>query len=679
MFKTKTYATVGLFAITFILYVQGLNFDFTNWDDPQYILKNEWIKNFDKTLFKKAFFETHFGHYHPFTWLSLAFDYMLFNLKPWGYHFHNILLHILNVLLVFLFIQKLTKNNLLSFFVALAFSIHPFANESVMWITERKNLLFSFYYLCSLNCFIYYIEKNKFVYYFLALLMFFASLLSKGAAITMPLTILLILYFYNKLSFKNSLKIIPFLLLSIFFAVIAIKAQSPFFKENNLSLTFFESFMLSSWAGWQYVLKAILPYSMSALHPIILDKIKIYYLAGFVLMLFLFFIVFRSFKKNEKLILFGILFFFINIVMYLKIFNAYASSYYIAERYSYLSNIGLYLALFMFVLNNYWHRKLFRYIIFLWFIFIGVSSYIYGKTWKNSITLWENTLNHYPESHIALLNYGNACRDAKKYDKALKAYEKINYNSSLYTKMLENRAFVYYKLKQYNNALKDYQMLLKLDTSRQDVKQYIINIMLESNENNLAKETILRLLSNNNKVGELWNSLGNYYFKSKQPDSAIWAYSKAIELKPAAMFFYNRANVYSQLNNFDLALSDYNKAISIDSTNADYYLNRGITYFAQKKHIDALNNFNRAIALKPDKVDYYFNRSTLYISIKQFNLAIADLSKVIELQPNNSEALVRRSFLYYQLNELKLACKDIQKVIDLGNNQYKDWKNVFCK
>ena len=365
--------------------------------------------------------------------------------------------------------------------------------------------------------------------------------------------------------------------------------------------------------------------------------------------------------------------------MYLKIFNAYASSYYIAERYSYLSNIGLYLALFMFVLNNYWHRKLFRYIIFLWFIFIGVSSYIYGKTWKNSITLWENTLNHYPESHIALLNYGNACRDAKKYDKALKAYEKINYNSSLYTKMLENRAFVYYKLKQYNNALKDYQMLLKLDTSRQDIKQYIISIMFESGENNLAKETILRLLSNNNKVGELWNSLGNYYFKSKQPDSAIWAYSKAIELKPAAMFFYNRANVYSQLNNFDLALSDYNKAISIDSTNADYYLNRGITYFAQKKHIDALNNFNRAIALKPDKVDYYFNRSTLYISIKQFNLAIADLSKVIELQPNNSEALVRRSFLYYQLNELKLACKDIQKVIDLGNNQYKDWKNVFCK
>lgn len=678
MFKTKV-SILALVLITFVLFVQGLKFDFTNWDDPQYILKNEWIRNFDDTLIKKAFLETHFGHYHPFTWLSLSFDYMFFKLKPWGYHLHNLLLHILNVVLAFVFLQQLTKNNRLSFFVALAFAIHPFANESVMWITERKNLLFSLFYLLSLISFVLYIEKNKTKYYWISFLCFVASLLSKGAAFTLPVALGLILYASKNLSLKNSLKLIPFIVLSIFFAIIAMKAQSPFLKENNVSLTFLDSFMFSSWAGWIYVIKAIVPYNLSALHPIILDYIKPYYFIGVFLLLFLIYLIYSSIKNNEKIIVFGLLFFFLNIVMYLKIFDAYASSYFMAERYTYLSYIGLYLALFGKFIDRYWNKSLMKFVIIIWFIFIAFSSFIYGKTWKNSISLWENTLKHYPESHIALLNYGNACRDAKQYNKALESYEKISKNSSLYFKMLENRAFVYYNLKQYQDALNDYQKLLNHFPERQDIEQYVISILIESGQSHIAKETALKLLSKNPQMSQAWNSLGNYYLETKQTDSAIYAYSKAIELTPTAMYYYNRANVYSQLNILDLALNDYNKAIKLDSNNSKYFINRGITFYKQNKYIDALNDFNRAISLEPKNTDYYLNRSTLYVSTKQYLLALLDLNKIIELEPKNGEAFIRRSYLYYQMYEIKLACRDAQKAIDLGYIQYNDWKKKVCK
>ncbi len=677
MFKTKTYV-ISLAVITLLLYAQGLKFDFTNWDDPQYIIKNEWIRTFDSILFKKAFFETHFGHYHPFTWLSLAFDYKLFNLKPFGYHLHNLLLHVINVLLVFVFVRKLTSKNNLSFLIALAFSVHPFVNESVMWVTERKNLLFSLYYLLSLICFIVFIEKNKWQYYFLTLVCFLASLLSKGAAITLPFSILLILLYFNKLNWKNILKLFPFFIIAFVFAIIALKAQSPFLKENNISLSFYDSVLLSSWAIWQYIIKAIFPHSMSALHPIILDNIKFYYIIGLLLTTILLYIAFDSLKKNKNLISFGILFFFVHISMFLKVFNAYASSYYIAERYTYLSYIGLYIVIFDYTINRYWNRKWFKFVAFSWFIFISTTSYIYGKTWKNSLSLWENTLKHYQVSYIALLNYGNACRDAKIYEKAIKTYEKISVNSSLYPKMLENRAFVYYRLKQYQFALNDYEALLKLEPSRQDIEQYIVNILLENNNNELAKETIIKLLKKNSKIAELWNSLGNYYLKSNLQNSAIFAYSKAIEIKPSAMFYYNRANIYSQINLFNLAFNDYNKAIELDSINPNYFINRGITYYKQKKYNNALYDFNKAISLNPNNVDFYFNRSTLYVTINQINLAIADLSMIIDLQPNNGEALVRRSYLYYQIKETVLACKDLQKAIDLGFTQYYEWKNKIC-
>ncbi len=670
---------IFLCIIVFAVFLQGLTFGFTNWDDPQYILKNDWIRHWDKQFLIQAFTQSHFGHYHPFTWLSLSLDYQLFQLWPAGYHLHNLLLHLINVLLVLYLIKRMTKHTVLSFLVALAFAVHPAANESVMWITERKNLLFTTYYLLSLLTYLYYIESRRITYYLLSFLFFIASLLSKGSAITLPAVLLLLLYGYRRIQTKEVIRLLPFAIIALIFALIAQKAQSPFLKDDVLSLSLTESLLYSSWAFWWYLIKAFIPLNLSAFHPMFIHGSKFYYVIGLFALLFLLGYAYHKHRKENRWFVVGVLFFLANIIMYLKIFNAYASSYFMADRYTYLAYVGLFLAVFLLFFE---YRKRFRwlnYLLLIWLAALIVVSVSYARTWQNSYSLWKNVLSYYPTSHVALLNFGNACRESRKYDEAIKAYSIIDRNSSLYYQMLENRAFVFYSQKNYNNALIDYQQLLMADSSRSDIRQYIVTILLETGNTQLARSNLQSILSFNPNMSEAWNSLGNYFVANGQADSAIWAYSRAIKLKPAPMYFYNRANVYSQNNFLDLALLDYQKAIEADSNRAEYFMNRGITYYKRKNYKAALTDFSKAIQLQPDNVDVYINRSTLFFEMKQFANALDDLNMAVTYQPANAELLIRRSYLYSLLGQKDLACQDAKQAIQLGSTQYYQWMQKVCQ
>ncbi len=675
----KKWQPIGLIIITLLVYGQGLWFSFTNWDDTQYVVHNEWIKNLDFHFFEKAFTETHFGHYHPLTWLSLAFDYQLFGKQPSGYHLHNLLLHLINVLLVFLIIQKITQHVFIALFVAMAFSLHPFTNESVMWITERKNVLFVLFYLASIWYYILYIETDKKKYIIFAFVSFILSCLSKASAITLPVVLFGLLFVYNKLNKRDILLLIPFGMVALLVAIIAQKAQQPFLQNTEQLLSFYQTLLFSSWALWMYVVKAIFPFNMAAFHPVFLDIAKPYYLVGLLLFLSLLLLLIHALRQHNKLAVFALVFFVVNMVLYLPIFGAYASSYYMAERYTYLSYIGLFLLFFIFLRTFLEKKKMAIVFISGWFVWLAIQSFTYGKTWSNGVSLWENVLKFYPTSHIALLNYGNALRNQERYADAIKAYEKIDKNSPLYQKMLENRAYAYYMQNNYQQAINDYQELLNFDSSRYDIKTYIVNLLLENEQMEIAKKTALQILKQHPQQSEIWNSLGNYYFHRMLIDSAIIAYTQAINIKPRAMYYYNRANVYSQNNYLHLALSDYNRAISLDSLQPDYYLNRAITHYKAKDYLKALSDFNRAIALNPINKNYYVNRATLYVLLNEANLAIADLTKALDIDPNDAEIFIRRSYLYYQTQQKTLSCNDAKRAVALGYHQFIDWMNQVCQ
>ena len=142
--------TLFIIVCSVIAFIPLLKNGFVAWDDMDYVVNNPLIQIISFTNIRYIFSNYFLGNYHPFALLSLAIDYQLFGLNPAGYHFHNFLLHLINSILIYYLFYQLFKGKIIAFFVAFLFCIHPLHVESVAWISERKDLLYVFYYLLSL-------------------------------------------------------------------------------------------------------------------------------------------------------------------------------------------------------------------------------------------------------------------------------------------------------------------------------------------------------------------------------------------------------------------------------------------------------------------------------------------------------------------------------------------------
>ena len=138
---------------------QVKNNDFVNYDDPRCVLENLHIqRGLNSDDLKWAFTTSHAGYWQPLTWLSLVMDYQLFGLNPGGYHLVNLFLHIINSLLLFLILNRMTHALWKSAFVAALFALHPLHVESVAWIAERKDVLSAEYrIICEVNNYLLFV------------------------------------------------------------------------------------------------------------------------------------------------------------------------------------------------------------------------------------------------------------------------------------------------------------------------------------------------------------------------------------------------------------------------------------------------------------------------------------------------------------------------------------------
>src|SRR5688572_978865 len=222
------YILGGILLVTFLLFYNTLTNNFVNLDDSGYIKDNPDIKSLSAKNIAAIFSSFYNANYHPFTTLSYAIEYNLFGLNAKPYHFVNLFLHLLNIFMVFRLIKKVSGKVQVALIVALFFAIHPMHVESVAWISERKDLLYSFFFICGLSTYYEYThakaDRNKLYVY--TILLFLCSLLSKSAAITFPIMLLIFDYYFQR-SWKAKVLVekIPFFLLSLIFGVVNIFSQ----------------------------------------------------------------------------------------------------------------------------------------------------------------------------------------------------------------------------------------------------------------------------------------------------------------------------------------------------------------------------------------------------------------------------------------------------------------------
>lgn len=182
-----------LVLVTFALYIQVIHHPFTNYDDGDYVQQNRQIqKGITLPMLRWAVTSTEHENWHPVTWLSHALDWQLFGPAPIGHHAMSVLLHIVTVVLLFLFLAEATGSTVKSMLVAVLFAIHPVSVESVVWIAERKNVLCTLFFLAALLAYAGYARRPRLASYWIVVLLFALSLASKAMTVTLPFVLLLL-------------------------------------------------------------------------------------------------------------------------------------------------------------------------------------------------------------------------------------------------------------------------------------------------------------------------------------------------------------------------------------------------------------------------------------------------------------------------------------------------------
>ncbi len=532
-----------LIIIPFVIYFKSLNNEFTEWDDDKYVTQNIDIRTLHgdsiNYSLKKTFSSYEVGNYHPITMLSYSMEYAKYKLNPKPYHISNLIIHLLNTLLVFYFIWLLTKQQWTAFVTALLFSIHPMHVESVAWVAERKDVLYTFFSLISLCCYILYQNRQnkKQLYYLVALLTFVLAVLSKAMAVCVPLLFLLIDYFEGrKITLKNSIEKSPFLIISIIFGIIAILAQKSSNSIEDISnYNFFDRILFSSYGILMYLWKLLIPSGLSCFYnyPIKQNGFypSIFYIAPFVITA-LFFSIYKFFK-TEKDIIFGFGFFVLSIVLVLQILPVGAAV--IADRYTYIPYIGIFFIIARFM-NNSIENKIvslqsYRISIITAFIIVTVMySYITfqrTKVWENTITLFTDAINKYDKAPRSYNARGGAYFHKGQYERAIADYSRYIFLKNDNAIVYYNRGLAYLQLKKYMEAINDFTTAIKYNPHYADA---FFN------------------------RGVVYNDMGNFQESITNNTSAIQynpAYSKA---------YYNRAGAHFMLHQYNLAMIDALKA-----------------------------------------------------------------------------------------------------------------------
>ncbi len=540
--KNNTLLFLALISIlTFIAFSPSLLNQIDIWDDYYYLNINPYLKNLSIQSVITIFSVPYLANYQPITILSYALEHHFFGFDPLPYHTLNILLHIINSILIFLFIRQLTGKINAAFIASLLFGIHPLHVESVTWVSERKDVLYALFFILAMMSYLQFKIKKIYIYYFVALLLFVCSCMSKAMAVTFPVILILIDYLYDKeFKWKSLFNKIPFFIFSLIFGLIAVKIQKAGgaigFTSNNV-YTLSDRFFFANYSLFFYTYKMFIPIHLSGLYPYPVkdgSPLPFVYLISPLFNGMLFFWIIYSIKRSKN-ILFGTLFFLFSILPVLQILSVGAAV--AADRYFYIASIGWFflagIGIDFIIEKNPTYKKL---IILSGSVIVLTLSYLTferTKIWKNSGTFWGNVAEEFPKLELPYYNRAAYYFGIKDFDAALTDFDKAIERNPNYKDAFIWRAELHVQKNNYVAAAYDYLQVIRLDSNLFDAN-FKLGELYGKQLNDLDKSLFYLRKANQIKPSDVatLDNLGIVYAIKGKYDSALIYFEKALELNP---------------------------------------------------------------------------------------------------------------------------------------------------
>lgn len=580
------FAIIIVVVLGFTVYANSLGNAFL-WDDINLVEKNVYLRSW---RYLPRVFSGNIGagagipypFYRPLQIITYMLDYSLWGLNPLGYHFSNIIYHILAALCFYWLVLILFRDSLLSLLTALLFVVNPVLTEAVTYISGRAYPLALIFVSLTFICYLKFLQQRKIFIFLLLVFSYLLALFSQEASLVLPgLLLVYHLVFRKRINFAAFFTVLSVALLYIAARLTSLVGFLPRPPDGGI---LFSIDALRKIPGF---FSAIANYLKLLMFPVGLhmeygEKLFRFtdpaVITGVVIFFFLLWLTFTN-RRRQPIFFLACYWFFITL---LPACNLYPLSAYMAERWLYLPAAGFSLALAG-MLAAFWKNKQTARITVLAALTLAAGySYLtirQNTYWREPLSFFQRTLRYAPDSLRVLDNLGAVYLDRGDYDKAISCFNRALEIDPDYAWAYYNRGNVHNSLGEFDRAISDFTRAVEIN---QD------------------------------------------YFL---------AYS-------------NRGIIYSRQGKYNLAIVDFNRALKINPHFAYGYNNWAVVYMDKGEYTEAISYLNRALAIDPDYAQAYNNRAIAYFMKKEYAKARADVREAQRLGLKISSALLQNIDYY---------------------------------
>lgn len=579
---------VALAGVTWTVFGQTLRHDFINYDDNLYIYENSnVVSGLTRSAILWAFTHDHAGNWHPLTSLSHMFDCQVYGLKAGGHHFTNVLLHSVAVVLLFLFLQQVTGAPWRSAFVAAVFAVHPLRVESVAWIAERKDVLSGVFFMLTLLAYARYVSGERSVLRYLLVAFFFAlGLMSKPMLVTLPLVLLLLDYWplcrFGSHSLGNDANVarrstfsrlvaekIPLFLLSLLSSLLTWWAQQAFMRSTSeIPLMLRAENAIVSYV--RYLRQLFWPADLAPFYPYPQATLPLLLVIAAAVLLVAISAVVLCYGRKRPYLITGWGWYLIVLLPVIGLVQVGEQA--LADRYTYLPQIGVVLAITWTAADaTAGIRQLQRFVAFTAVavtVTLAWSACHQTRYWRNSESLWLQTLAVTENNALAHNNLGQVWSRSGRVDDAIHEYQaalKITPESPV---ARNNLGSDFLKQGKVAEAIQEFRRVLSRDPQSITGRFNLGAALLKSGRATEAVAEYEKVLAITPDFAQGHLALGHALMRAERLADAIAQFKIVVQLQPGHTHARNSlATAFAAKQQWGEAIRCWRETLEIDPNN----------------------------------------------------------------------------------------------------------------
>jgi tetratricopeptide (TPR) repeat protein len=650
-----------LLAGTLAVYQDLPQHDFVNFDDMEYVTENPNVRpGLTVKGILWAFGTGYAGNWHPLTWLSHMLDIQLFGLMPGMHHLVNLLLHMANGVLLFLALKRMTGSLWRSAFVAALFAIHPLHVESVAWVSERKDVLSSFFWMLALHAYAAYAREPTARAYAWVAVLWILGLLCKPMLVTFPFVLLLLDYWpLGRLRLKRSggegmaagrseagpnplIEKIPLFLLAAVWSVLIYAVQKRGGLVLNLDVLPFGLRLTNALVAYaSYIGKTILPHSLAVyyVHP---DHIPLAQAAAAGAALAALSFMFLGPSRKRPYLAVGWLWYLGMLVPVIGLVHVGGQA--MADRYTYLPIVGLFILVAWGIPDLLGEGKKRRIGLAVTASVLlsacGMQAWIQVGHWKDSVSLWKNALAATDRNFVAHNMLGAALALQGRVGEAMTQFSESLRIRPDYERSHHNLGLALAKEGRHEEALIHFGKALSATCDFPDAV-YEQRGLLRLHEGNAVKaeEQFRTALQLNPLNAAVRVNLGVALEQQGREEEALREYSRAADLDPwNAPARFRMARILVGRGRLAEAEDQYGRTLRSHPHLPEAHYNWGVMLDQRGRHREAADSFRAAVRLRADYVEARNNLAVVLARQGRYREAAAHLYTVLRIRPDHEPA-----------------------------------------